>query len=336
MKILFDSHNPFSLAHGGFQVQIEQTKIALEKIGVDVEWMRWWDESQWGDVLQFFGRPSPRFVEFAQKKEMRLVILDLLSGHGSYSYLRRQVLRLGIRSLRAMLPAGRAAAVTTGAYLTADACIVNTGWESHLMNFIYGVPAARIHVVPNGVEDIFLNSAPEERGQWLVCTATITPRKRILELARAAVAAKTPLWLIGTPYSEAEPYFQEFLNLTQKHAALLRYAGQIRDRGELAAIYRQARGFVLMSTMETRSLSSEEAAACGCPLLLSDLPWAHSVFEKTATYCPVDSPTQQMAGILREFYDNAPALPPPPKPKSWVEVAGLFRDVYQNVLAKNR
>ena len=33
MKVLFDHPNPFMLAHGGFQIQIEQTKKAPERIG---------------------------------------------------------------------------------------------------------------------------------------------------------------------------------------------------------------------------------------------------------------------------------------------------------------
>ena len=33
MKVLFDHPNPFMLAHGGFQNQIEQTKKAPERIG---------------------------------------------------------------------------------------------------------------------------------------------------------------------------------------------------------------------------------------------------------------------------------------------------------------
>ena len=40
--------------------------------------------------------------------------------------------------------------------------------------------------------------------------------------------------------------------------------------------YREARGFVLLSAMESLSLSALEAAACECPLFLSDLPWARS------------------------------------------------------------
>lgn len=332
MKILFDCPVPFQLAHGGAQIQIEQTKAALEKIGVEVEFLRWWDASQRGDVLQFFGRPSMHYVVLAQKKGMKVVFLDLLTAQGSRSPVRQRLHRLGIRAIRVALPSNRSAALTSGVYLIADACLANTPWEAHLMSFVFGAPRDRVHVVANGVEDVFFQSRPLERGKWLVSTATITPRKRVLELAQAAVKASTPLWMIGTPYSTEEHYFRDFSALVESNPDVLRYDGGVTDRSELAAIYRQARGFVLLSTMETRSLSSEEAAACECPLLLSDLPWARSVFGESARYCRVNTSTQQIAEALRRFYREAPNLPPPLKPKTWLEVAEEFRAVYAKVL----
>ena len=192
-------------------------------------------------------------------------------------------------------------------------------------------PKERVHVVPNGVEEIFLNSAPAVRGPWLVCTATITERKRVLELAEAAVVARTPLWIIGKPYSDSDPYAQKFCALTRQQPQILRYEGAISDRARLARIYREARGFVLLSSMESLSLSALEAAACECPLLLSDLPWAHSTFGGHAVYCPVAGP-ERTAGFLRKFYDDAPSLPPAPKPAAWSEVARQLKAIYEGVL----
>src|SRR5688572_4376843 len=48
LKVLIDCHLPFSLAHGGMQVQIEETMRALNAIGVCVAPLRWWDENQEG------------------------------------------------------------------------------------------------------------------------------------------------------------------------------------------------------------------------------------------------------------------------------------------------
>src|SRR5208282_5428019 len=98
-----------------------------------------------------------------------------------------------------------------------------------------------------------------------------------------------------------------FFALAKQQPQILRYEGAIQDRARLARIYREARGCVLLSAMETRSLSAEEAAACECPLLLSDLPWARSTFGDTVKFCPVEKSTEVTAKILREFYDAAPS-----------------------------
>ncbi len=185
--------------------------------------------------------------------------------------------------------------------------------------------------MPNGVEDVFLNSPAAERGKWLVCTATITERKRVLELAEAAVHAQTPVWIIGKAYADTDPYAQQFFALARKNPQFVRYEGAVSNRAQLAKIYREARGFVLLSTMETRSLSAEEAAACDCPLLLSDLPWARATFGKHAAYCPIASPAQT-AGFLKSFYQSAPTLKPPPRPATWQEIARQLKTIYESVL----
>jgi glycosyltransferase involved in cell wall biosynthesis len=166
-----------------------------------------------------------------------------------------------------------------------------------------------------------------------VCTATITERKRVLELAEAAVAAKTPLWVIGKAYNEADSYAQRFLNLARQHPEFVRYEGAIGDRQQLAGIYRAARGFVLLSTMESQSLSAEEAAGCRCPLLLSDLPWAHSTFGADATYVSARADTAATAAALRRFYDAAPHLPLPRMPASWLEIGRQLKAIYERTLS---
>jgi glycosyltransferase involved in cell wall biosynthesis len=256
-----------------------------------------------------------------------------LTATGSRSRGELALQKMVIGVFRKILPGTFAARMAWDSYRLADACVANTDWEAHLMHYLFGAPKERVHVVPNGVEEIFLNSAPAARGQWLVCAATITERKRVLELAEAAVRARTPLWIIGKPYSDSDPYAQKFFVLAKQQPQMLRYEGAIQDRARLSRIYREARGFVLLSAMETRSLSAEEAIACECPLLLSDLPWARSTFGDHAGYCPIAGP-ERTSGFLRKFYDAAPSLKPPPKPASWLEVGRQFKAVYESALER--
>lgn len=335
MKVLIDHQNPFLLTHGGFQIQIEQTRAALEAIGVDAQFLRWWDDAQSCDILHFFGRPRLNYIDFARQKGIRFVLSELLTGQGSRSMracrLQRMVMGLSQKTVPQL-----------GSYLAwdsfrmADACISLTSHEAWLTSYLFGAPPERIHVVPNGVEEVFFKSKVVPRGPWLVCTATIAQRKRILETAEAAVRAQTPVWIIGKPYSESDPYAARFLQLARQHPTIIRFEGPIDDRARIAAVYREARGFVLLSAMESLSLSALEAAACECPMLLSDLPWARTVFKESVSYCPISNDTARTASILRRFYDAAPSLKPPPKPLTWLDVARQLQTVYQSLLKTSR
>ncbi len=331
MKILFDHPNPFFLAHGGFETQIEQTREALLKLGVEVEWVRWWDADQRGDVIHYFGRPAPAYIEFAHGKGMKVVMAELLTGLGSRGALGRRLQVATIRVLRRNPFFGR---MGWDAYQLADAVVALTAWEAQLMREVFQAPADRVHVIPNGVEEVFLATPKSgERGGWLVCTATIAPRKRVLELAEGAAAAKTPVWVLGRPYAEDDDYARQFCELAAANPDVVRYEGGVNDRQELARIYAEARGFVLLSTMESLSLSALEAAACGCPLLLSDLPWARTTFGDAARYCPIAG-VAATAAALRDFYEAAPQMPAPPRPANWEDVGRQFRDLYASLLER--
>jgi len=350
MKVLFDCHMPSFLAHGGGHVQAINTVKALREIGVDADFARWWDADQKCDILHFLGRVDGFYAGFARPKGIKFVLADLLTSQGSRTKLQRVphwFLRQFDRATKGRIIAEKFGWKT---YRIADAVIALTSWERDLMAEMFGADPARLHVVPNGVEEIFFADPQSElrnrqsppppqipqsairnpQSNWLVCTATITERKRVLELAEAAVVAQTPTWIIGRPYAESDPYYLRFLECVRRSNGIIRYEGGISDRVQMADIYKTARGFVLLSTMESLSLSALEAAAAGCPLLLSDLPWARCTFGDQASYCPIASATKE-GPILKSFYDVAPNLPPPPRPATWKEVALQLKGIYEQL-----
>lgn len=336
MKVLFHHLTPFALAHGGLQIQIVRTREALLELGVEVEFLRWYDGSQTGDVLHFFGRIPMGMLHMARHKRMKIVQAELLTEQGSRPRERHRLQRTARLILERAAPGLSADVFGWQAYRLADACIALTAYEAQLMNELFGTPPEKLHVVPNGVEEIFLQSRPVPRGRWLVCTATITERKRIMELAAAAVRAQTPLWIVGKAYTDSDPYAARFFQLVKQYPKILRYEGPIDDRSKMAGVYREARGFVLLSAMESLSLSALEAAACECPLLLSDLPWARTVFKDCVSYCPVTPDAERTGGILRRFYDAAPSLKPPAKPLTWIEVARQLKTIYESLHKTSR
>lgn len=332
MKVLIDHQLPFLLAHGGLQIQIEQTKQALKDAGVEVEYLRWWDDSQKGDIIHFFGRAHPLHIDWAHGKGIKYVMTELLSGQSSRpdALLRAQatlhrLLKLGI-------PRILIENLRWDAHSKADALVVLTEREAEVAEMLFRPPRNKLFVVPNGVDrEFFLPQArPSEVSDELLCVATIRPLKRNVELAKAALAANVPIRFVGTPYGKGDPYYREFADIAALRPDLVRYEGLVADRNELAALYQSARGFVLLSTMESLSLSALEASAAGCPLLLSELPWARSTFGKTASYCPIAS-TKVTAKVLQDFYKAAPALPIAKKPCLWSEVAERLIAIYHQL-----
>jgi len=331
MKVVLEHGAPFMLAPGGAQVQIEQTRAALTQLGVAVEPLRWWDASQTGDVLHHFGKFPAYLQRVAQHKGMKVVMSAYLGGLGARPAWMRRMQRLAFKIARPVAPLTLRDLFGWDSYRIVDALLAQTPYEASLLVQIHGAPKERVHVLPNGVEEVFLRSIPGTRGKWLVCTANIIGMKRVLELAQMAVRAQTPVWIIGRPHSAAADYFKRFTDYARQNSALVRYEGGIAERERLAQIYREARGFVLLSEYESLSISALESAACGCPLFLSDLPWAREAFKDKAWYCPVNESIPAAAVRLRRFYDAAPDLPLPPRPLSWLDVGQQLKTLYERL-----
>ena len=79
MKILLNCPLPFALAHGGMQIQIEQTQAALLARGLEVEPLRWWDDRQRGDLIHYFGVAPLDHIRHAQDKGIPLVMTNLFT-----------------------------------------------------------------------------------------------------------------------------------------------------------------------------------------------------------------------------------------------------------------
>lgn len=331
MKIAFDCHVPFCFAHGGVQIQVEQTMAALKREGVEVCPLPWWDDSISPDLIHFFGKPTLSYARLVKQKQIRLVVADLLTSQGSRAVWQR--LPFSIICFFDRLVKGRLRQkLGWSVYDLADACICLTPWEASLVRNMYGARQARIEIVPNGVEQVFLEDRGNPaRGDHLVTTVTITPRKRVVEMVQAAALAKVKLRVIGKPYHSQDPYHLLFLQALQEARPWVEYVGPIEDRAQLAGEYRKAAGFVLLSAMESQSLSALEAAACGCPLLLSNLPWAKDTFGLQASYCDLSRP-ERTAVCLKHFVASISSAPVFSGVLGWDKVAERLAGIYRSLI----
>ncbi len=335
MKILFDHTQPFLLAHGGHQTQIEMTMRAVERAGVEVDRVRWWDSRQTGDLIHLFAPADLTYLSHARLRKLPVVLTTLLGGdlQQSPGKLRRKRWKLrlmpkvpGFRGVNNLLP-----------WQAFHLCALNQvslAEEKRILEEVYGVPPEKVKVVPIGMSDAYLQARPSGRpGDFLISTATITPRKRSVETARLARAARVPILFVGKPYHESDPYWLEFRSLIDER--FVRYQPHVEGEAAMIELYRSARGFMLDSVTENWCLSAHEAACCGLPCLLPRHSWALERFGPEARYLAGDPARDAVA--LREFYEQAPTLPAPQvKQWSWWEVGEQLVELYRPFLAQAR
>ena len=332
MKILFDHPSPFILAHGGFQIQIEQTKKALESLGVEVENLRWWDAQQKGDLIHHFSPARNIYLQLARAQQLPVVMTTLLSETCNRSDF--QLKRQGwLTRLLLAFPGGEGVKdqlVWRSFHLCAHN-IVGIEAERRVLENVYRVPSNKISVVPLGLSEPFLNLRPANRSNsHLICVGTIRPQKNCIRLAEMALRTQTPILFVGKPYHVADPYWLRFQRLIDQR--LVSYRPHVEDESEMINLLQSSRGYVLMSDYENWSLSAHEAAACGLPLLVSDQPWAHECFGDQARYFTKRDEAANCE-ILGRFYRDAESLPSPEiKLYSWRDAATQLIELYNGLL----
>jgi glycosyltransferase involved in cell wall biosynthesis len=173
--------------------------------------------------------------------------------------------------------------VARAAYVIA----VSTQTADDLMA-LFGTPARKISVVPNGVGAEFApgDSAAVARvraalnlpDRFFLFVGTLEPRKNLMRLVRAyarwraqAAPADSDTKLVvagGKGWFYAEIFAQvQALGLEDA----VRFTGYV-DAADLPALYQAALGFVYPSLLEGFGLPVLEAMACGAPVITSRAP----------------------------------------------------------------
>jgi glycosyltransferase involved in cell wall biosynthesis len=333
MKILFDCPTPVLFAHGGAQIQIEQTKAGLEANGVEVEYLRWWDATQTGDLVHFFGTASNSYLNLARSMGKPVVMTNLFTEacNRSPARLARQgwVMRTALH-----LPLIKQIKWQLNwlTYQNATHNVVGLECERVVLEKAFGVARERISLVPLGLSDTYLRAGAGQRQEaHLICTGTITERKNSVALAQLAHRAEVPILFVGKPYSMNDLYWRRFQELTD--GRLVKYQPHVASESEMIRLLQAARGFVLMSQFENWCLSAHEAIACGLPLLVPDQNWSRERFGEQVRYFPTHGDNSENTAILKQFYNDSPRLSAPAiQLDSWGEAGRQLKIIYQKVL----
>ncbi len=163
--------------------------------------------------------------------------------------------------------------------------------KSEILGFYPFLKAEKISVVYNAIDrQLFKPLTSDIKHQpsdifhqpsdpFVLCVSSIDPRKnfaRLIEACQGLTGAK--LYIVGKYNRVFSQQMQ--LDTTSDH---IQFLGRVSD-DELVRLYNQAACFVFPSLYEGFGLPPLEAMACGCPVLVSDIPVEREVCGDAAQY----------------------------------------------------
>jgi glycosyltransferase involved in cell wall biosynthesis len=143
-------------------------------------------------------------------------------------------------------------------------------------------------VVPNGVDTglFSFNTEIEKDPRLVLCVARIEGLKNQVNLIRALKDTNFNLVIIGTVALNQTSYYHTCKEMATGNIRFIEHLPQ----EELVGYYQKAKVHVLPSWFETTGLSSLEAAAMGCNIVVTDKGDTREYFGTDAIYCDPASP----------------------------------------------
>ncbi|MEP6728372.1 MAG: glycosyltransferase family 4 protein [Bacteroidota bacterium] len=143
-------------------------------------------------------------------------------------------------------------------------------------------------VIPNGVDTglFSFNNAIEKDPRLVLCVARIEGLKNQVNLIRALKNTNFNLVIIGAAALNQTSYYHTCREIATGNIHFIEHLPQ----EELVSYYQKAKVHVLASWFETTGLSSLEAAAMGCNIVVTDKGDTREYFGNDASYCDPGSP----------------------------------------------
>lgn len=313
MRIAFITRSTLFEIHGGSAVQAIETAKQLEKLGVSVSIFPAHKKINYQefDLLHFYDLTRPANILYHIKKAgLPFVITPILVDYSEYDrkyrsgmagflfrtlgskhteYLKtvaRWLLRKDSLRSKDYLWKGQHRSIKEILQKT-SILLPNSISEYKKLQSLYGIQKPYV-VIPNGVDlAVFQNSNPGVKDDTLViCAARFEGLKNQLNLIKALNNTKFTLVLIG----EASPNQKKYRDKCKKAAASnIQFIDRLPQK-ELATFYQKAKVHVLPSWFETCGLSSLEAAAMGCNIVITDKGFTRDHFGENAFYCNPEDP----------------------------------------------
>lgn len=326
MKVVMITRSTLYTVPGGDTVQIMQTAHYLNGLGLTADIKLSNEQINYNDydLLHFFSIIRPADILYHAKKSARpYIVSTILVDYSVYDKHHRK----GIGRIFSQLPADTIEYLKTVArwLLRKDILVsMNYLWKGQRQSILqilkgaamilpnsqseldrvvnrYG-SAPRNMIVPNGIDPALFKYDPDIKkdNNLVICVARIEGIKNQLNLIKALNNTRFRLLLIGAHAPNQYNYYKECRAIAAKNIEFIAHLPQ----PELLTYYSKAKVHVLPSWFETTGLSTLEAAAMGCSVVITDKGDTRCYFEDHAFYCDPSSPQSILQTIERA--SNAP------------------------------
>ncbi|MGC9110158.1 MAG: glycosyltransferase family 4 protein [Caldimicrobium sp.] len=182
--------------------------------------------------------------------------------------------------------------------------VVSEFCKNELME-VYKVSKEKIRVLYPGISEIFkpLNLNKKD---FILYVGNLQPYKNLKNLMKGFKILRSwgfnlELWIVGI---KDERVFkkEDYSFVDQKLKSFIKFLGFKEDK-ELVELYNQALCLVLPSLYETFGFPVVEAMACGCPVVISDIPAFREIAKEVALYINPHNP-EEIAYAIKEIIDN--------------------------------
>ncbi len=190
-------------------------------------------------------------------------------------------------------------------------------------------------VIPNGIDPSLFNLPyeTEKDPDLVICVGRIEGIKNQLNLIRSVNNSKYRLLIIGAAAHSQPDYYKACREAAGDNVQFIDYLPQ----EELVQYYQRAKVHVLPSWFETTGLSSLEAAAMGCNIVITDKGDAREYFGQDAAYC-----NPACIKSIYEAIETAASLPSNEKLRSkiiehftWEQATQCTAEAYESVIKQN-
>ena len=331
MKVAFISRASLFSDKGGDTIQLVNTAAELRTLGVTVDIFLADQKPDYNgyDLLHFFNiiRPDD-ILPHISRSRLPFVVSTIFVDYSEYEKKARQgpsafLFRFLSPNLIEYLKAlarfivngvkiksgyfllnGQKKSIRKIARMT-QMLLPNSKSEYERLSRAYDIQK-RYEIIPNGIDkNLFTPGINEiQRDEHLIlCVARIEGRKNQLNLIRAIADTPYRLVLIGAVATNQMDYYEQCKQAAGPNIEFIDFL----EQKLLLDYYRKAKVHVLPSWFETTGLSSLEAAAMGCNIVITRKGDAYEYFENDAYYCDPESTDSIFQAIDQAARNKTPS-----------------------------